>query len=139
MVHALDEIHRTLKPGGVLLDLRPIESRWPVEVESADSVTVIGRLVDLPIAIEDDEAASQAVHEAEMRGWFVNGREQEFPFFYYWDTPSEMKEFVDTDWEGFEKLEDAVFEAVKSAWAVANADARVRIRVKMLITRWEKR
>ena len=48
-----------------------------------------------------------------------------------------MKEFMEEEWEGFEKLEEPVFEAVKSGWAVANADARVRIRVKMLITRWK--
>ena len=46
-----------------------------------------------------------------------------------------MKEFMETEWEGFEKLEDEAFEAVKSSWAVANADARPRIRVKMLITK----
>jgi hypothetical protein len=46
---------------------------------------------------------------------------------------------MDVEWEGFEKLEEAVFADVKSAWAVANADARLRIRVSMLITRWEKR
>jgi hypothetical protein len=139
MVHALNEIHRTLKPGGLLLDLRPLESRWPVEVATGSSMTEIGRLVDLPIAIADEEAASRAVEEAESRGWFVNIKEQRFPFFYYWDTPSEMKEFMDVEWEGFEKLEEAVFADVKSAWAVANADARLRIRVSMLITCWEKR
>ena len=32
MVHALEEIHRTLRPGGLLIDLRPLLDRWPVEV-----------------------------------------------------------------------------------------------------------
>jgi len=34
MVHALDEIRRTLKPNGILIDLRPVEDNWPVEVAS---------------------------------------------------------------------------------------------------------
>jgi hypothetical protein len=139
MVHALDEVRRTLKAGGVLLDIRPLEARWPVEVATGTSAAEIGRLVDLPMAIADDEAASRAVRAAESRGWFVKVKEQEFPFYYYWDRPAEMKEFMDVEWEGFEKLEEAVFADVKSAWAVANADARLRIRVSMLITRWEKR
>jgi hypothetical protein len=139
MVHALDEIGRVLAPKGVLIDIRPLEARWPVEVAADSGMVEVGRLTDLPIAIADDEAASRAMHEAESRGWFARLQEQEFPFFYYWDTPSEMKEFMDSEWEGFEKLEDGVFEAIKSAWAVANADARLRIRVKMLITRWGKR
>src|SRR5689334_17811099 len=110
MVHALDEIRRTLKPGGVLLDIRPLEARWPVEVASATGVSEAGRLVDLPAAIEDDQAASAAVQKAEFNGWFRKRLESEFSFFYYWDTPSEMKEFMESEWDGFEKLEDEVFE-----------------------------
>ena len=136
MVHALEEIHRALKPGGLLIDLRPLEARWPVEIVSGSGFVEAARLTDLPTAISDDEAASRAMDEVESRGWFMRELEEEYPFFYYWDTPSEMDQFIKTEWEGFEKLEESEFKAVKSAWAVANADARLRIRVKMLITKW---
>jgi hypothetical protein len=62
---------------------------------------------------------------------------EEFAFFYYWDTPSEMKEWIDQEWENFEKMEDNVYRKTQSMWASANADARVRVRVKMSITRWK--
>ncbi|MBP6179286.1 MAG: hypothetical protein KA480_13235 [Anaerolineales bacterium] len=137
MVHALSEIRRTLKPGGRLIDLRPVESNWQVEVSSSAGVQAAGRLTDVPAAVEDDEAAFRAMREVESRGWFSKKEEREFSFFYYWDTPSEMKQFMDEEWEDFEKLEEDVFENARSLWAVANADARVRVRVKMLITRWE--
>ena len=78
------------------------------------------------------------MREVKSRGWFVREREQEFSFFYYWDTPSEMKQFMDEEWEDFEKIEEGVLKTAQSAWASANADARVRVRVKMLITRWKK-
>jgi SAM-dependent methyltransferase len=138
MVHALDEIRRTLKPNGILIDLRPMQDHWSVEVASMQEVKVLGLLTDMPIGIADDEAAFRAMREAESRGWFIREREEEFAFFYYWDTPSEMKEYIEKEWEDFEKLEDDVFNAVRSAWAVANAEARVRVRRKMLITRWGK-
>ncbi len=138
MVHALDEIRRTLKPNGVLIDLRPVEENWPVEVNASTGYQVAGRLTDLPVAVADDKAAFNAMREVESRRWYIKEKEEEFAFFYYWDTPSEMKEFMDEEWEGFEKLEESVYNAVKSAWALANADARVRVRVKMLITRWRK-
>ena len=138
MVHALDEIRRTLKPNGILIDIRPVEENWPVEVNASTGYHVAGRLTDLPVAVADDEAAFRAMREAESRRWYIKEKEEEFAFFYYWDTPSEMKEFMDEEWEGFEKLEESVFSAVKSAWTMANADARVRVRVKMLITRWRK-
>ena len=138
MVHALDEIRRTLKPNGILIDLRPVEDHWLVEVATGQEVQVAGQLTDMPIGKADDEAAFRAMREVESRGWFVKEREEEFTFFYYWDTPSEMKEYMEEEWKDFEKMEDDVYTAVQSAWAVANADARVRVRVKMLITRWVK-
>lgn len=138
MVHALDEIRRTLKPNGVLLDLRPVEDNWQVEVVSSTGWQAAGRLSDLPAAVEDDEAAFHAMREAESNGWYVREKEKEFDFFYYWDTPSEMKEFMESEWEDFEKLEESVYRKTSSLWVSAGGDARVRVRVKMLITLWNK-
>jgi SAM-dependent methyltransferase len=138
MVHALDEIRRVLKPNGILIDLRPVEDHWSVEVVSTQEIKVAGFLTDMPIGKADDEAAFRAMREVESRGWFVKEREEEFAFFYNWDMPSEMKEYMEKEWEDFEKMEDNVYKAVQSAWAIANAEARVRVRMKMLITRWSK-
>jgi hypothetical protein len=138
MVHALDEIRRTLKPNGILIDLRPVSSNWSVEVSSSASYQLAGRLNDMPIGLADDEAAFKAMREVESRRWFIKEKEEEFAFFYYWDTPSEMREFMETEWEDFEKIEEDVFQKTKSLWAIANADARVCVRVKMLITSWVK-
>jgi SAM-dependent methyltransferase len=139
MVHALDEIRRVLKPNGILLDLRPVEANWSVEIVSSAGWQAAGRLSDLPVAVEDDEAAFRAMREAQSKGWYIKKEEKEFPFFYYWDTPSEMKEFMDTEWEDFEKMEEHVYQKASSMWASANADARLRVRVNMLITHWDKR
>ena len=138
MVHALDEIRRTLKPNGILIDLRPVEDNWLVEVASQQEVQVAGQLTDMPSGKADDEAAFRAMREVESRGWFVKEREEEFAFFYYWDTPSEMKEFMEEEWDDFEKIEADVYHAAQSLWSLANADARVRVCVKMLITSWKK-
>jgi hypothetical protein len=138
MVHALDEIRRTLKLNGILIDLRPMLSNWSVEVSSSTGYQLAGRLNDMPIGLADDEAAFKAMREVESHRWFIKNKEEEFAFFYYWDTPSEMKEFMETEWEDFEKIEEDVFQQTKSLWAIANADARVRVRVKMLITKWDK-
>ena len=138
MVHALGEIRRTLKSNGILIDLRPMSSNWSVEVASSTGYQLAGRLNAMPEGLADDEAAFKAVREVESRRWFVKEKEEEFAFFYYWDTPSEMKEFIETEWDNFEKLEEHVFQETKSLWVSANADARIRVRVKMLITRWGK-
>jgi len=136
MVHALSEIRRVLLPDGILIDLRPVLDHWPIEVASARDVRGTGRIQDLPSGIADDEAANRSSARAEQDGWFIRQAEDFFPFVYSWDTPSEMEEWIEEEWEDFIRLDDATKQATRSAWASADADARVQIKMKMLITSW---
>ena len=138
MVHALGELHRVLVPDGILVDMRPLGERWPIEVASANEVKETGRVNDLPEQLGGDIAANAAMKEAERRGWFARDKEEFFPFFYSWDTPSEMEEFIADDWGDFIDLDDEAKKATRSAWALANADSRVRVRMKVLLSRWKK-
>ena len=138
MVHALDEIWRVLTSNGVLIDIRPLANRWPVEVVSTRSFKETGRLVDLAEQVNADEASDKVLKEMELHGWFIREQEEFFPFFYSWDTSSEMEEFIAEEWADFAGLSDNVKQTTRSAWAVSDADSRVRVRVKMLITRWKK-
>lgn len=136
MVHALREIQRVLRPRGELIDLRPIADRWVIEVFSAREMHKTGTVTDLPLAVEDDQAANQAMAEAQKRGWFERENETFFPIHYLWDTASEMEKWIDEEWESFVGLDEETRRATRSAWALGEADSRVRVRVKMLITRW---
>src|SRR5512145_380303 len=136
MVHALEEIRRVLAPGGTLIDIRPLADRWQVEVESRRGVRETGRVEDLPEQVNGDVAANKAMQAAERDGWFRREQEELFPFFYSWDSPSEMEEFITEDWADFIGLSEEVRQATRSAWAVGDADSRVRVHVKILITRW---
>lgn len=138
MVDALSEIRRVLVPNGILIDTRPLADRWPVEVASSRGVSQTGRVDDLPEQITGDVASNNAMQEVESRGWFLRESEDLFPFFYSWDTPSEMEEFIDEDWSDFIALRDDDRKSTRAAWAVGDADSRVRIRVKILVTRWKK-
>jgi len=138
MVHALAEIKRTLVPRGLLIDLRPLLGGWPVEVIWGNEYREVGRLTDAPEGLADDEAANRAIDEAAHRRWFTLEGGERFSLFYSWDTPNDMLEFLSEEWEDFVELGEKVAREAKSAWAVANADARVRVRVDMLINRWQK-
>jgi hypothetical protein len=138
MVHALNEIQRVLTPDDILIDLRPLAGSWPIEVASAREAKEAGRVTDLEIGLEDDRAANESMAKAEAQGMFVREREEFFPFFYYWDSPNEMKEYIDESWSDYVTIDDATWRSIRSMWAVADADARLRIRVKMMITRWKK-
>ena len=137
MVHALEEIHRILVPGGILLDIRPLADRWQVEVASTRGLQQTGRVEDLPEQLNADKASNEAMQEAERRGWFRRDGEEFFPFFYTWDTPNEMEEYLTEEWADFAELGEDTKEMTRSAWAISDADSRVCVRVKVLISRWQ--
>ncbi len=137
-MHALNEIQRVLLPEGILIDLRPLADRWPVEVTSRRESRKAGHVSDLPVGLQDDEAANRSIAQAAGQNWFIREREEFFPFFYYWDSPNEMQEYVEEEWEDFVTIDEEVWRNIRSIWAVADADARLRVRLKMLITRWKK-
>ncbi len=139
MVHALEEIRRVLMPDGVLLDIRPLNDHWRVEVVSTRGFEETGRIDDLPDQINANAASNQTMQEVERRGWFQREQEEFFPYFYSWDTPSEMEEFIADEWADFIGVGEETQRATRSAWAIGNADSRVRVRVKILITRWRVR
>jgi hypothetical protein len=136
MVHALHEIRRVLNPGDILIDLRPLLDRWPVELVWSSGQRQVGRAIDLPEALGDDEAANEAMDGIVGSGLFAREQQDAFPIFYYWDTPSEMESYIAENWSDVISAEDEMWGALKSAWASANADARVRMRMKLLITRY---
>lgn len=138
MVHALEEARRVLKRDGILIDIRPLNGQWPIEVASMQGHKEIGPVEDLPDPLKADRASNEAMQEVEARGWFRREQEEFFPFIYSWDTPSEMEEFVADDWSDFIKLREGTKMATRSTWAISDADSRVQVRVKILITRWKK-
>jgi hypothetical protein len=138
MVHALSEIRRVLVPNGILIDLRPVLNHWPVEVKSERETCATGRIRDLPLGLADDEAANKSIAQAQQNRWFAREAEEFFPFYYSWDSPSEMEEWIAEEWHEFIELDEESTRATRSTWALGDADSAVRVGVNMLITRWRK-
>ena len=136
-MHALSEIRRVLIPNGILIDLRHVLDRWQIEVASTREIRETGRMQDFPLGLADDAAANQSVASAAQNGWFTREEEEFFPFIYSWDSPNEMQEWIEDEWEGFIDLDEQTKQAARSAWASADADARVRVKMKMLIAKWK--
>jgi len=138
MVHALSEIRRVLVPDGVLIDLRPIDDERLIEVFSARETRQTGYTTYLPFGVDDYLAANKAMSTVESQGWFTREKEETFPLHYVWDTPKEMEAWIETEWEDFIELDEETKRATRSAWTLGDGDTRVRVQVKMLITRWKK-
>jgi SAM-dependent methyltransferase len=137
MVHALSEIRRVLVNGGILIDLRPLQDRWKVEVVSARQSFETGNLAGLQGPIEDDRAANRALEYATREGWFLREREESFLYEYSWDTPGEMEEWLEQEWEHLLVLDEDTRRATRSAWTRSDADARVCLQVRLSISRWK--
>lgn len=138
MVHALSEIHRVLVREGVLIDLRPLCDHWNVEVISGRETRETGHLTALPVGVADDDAANQAMASVESTGLFRRESQAFFPIHYVWDFASEMESWIEDEWDNVAALDEEVRRATRSAWALADADSQVRVKVKMLITRLRK-
>jgi hypothetical protein len=137
MVHALREIRRVLVKDGIMIDLRPVLDRWPIEVSSSRGIQKTGHFQDASGGLADDVAANQTIALAEHEGWFKRQAEEFFSYIYSWDTPREMEEWIEAEWPNSLRLDNETKQATRSTWVSSNADARVQVRVKMLITRWK--
>ena len=137
-MHALNEILRVLAPAGVLIDLRPVLDEWPLEVSWRDGYREVGRSTDLEEPLQDDAAANAAMGGIASTGRLQRERQEFFPLYYYWDTPKEMEEHIAEEWPDVIRVEERAWAELRSAWAIANAEARVRLRMQMLITRYQK-
>jgi hypothetical protein len=138
MVHALNEILRVLAPAGVLIDLRPVLDEWPLEVSWRDGYREVGRSTDLKEPLQDDAAANAAMGGIASTGRFQRERQEFFPLYYYWDTPKEMEEHIAEEWPDVIRVEEPSWAELRTVWATANAEARVRLRMQMMITRYQK-
>jgi SAM-dependent methyltransferase len=139
MVHALEEVRRVLKPGGILIDIRPLSGAWPIEVASIREVKETGHVDDFPEPLNADRASNEAMQDVEARGWFSRDRQEFFSYSYSWDMPTDMEEWIADEWQDFVALGEETKRSTRSAWALGDADARVRLQVRMLISRWSVR
>ena len=93
MVHALEEIHRVLRPDGTLIDIHPFAEPPLVKVIQNNRI-----LFAEPKREGDHEgiqSADRAVAEVLERKLFVAERHHEFDFFSYGPSVSELRDFWD--------------------------------------------
>lgn len=67
MVHALREAHRVLRPGGILIDLRPAARHRRVGLSDGRRWASVGLMHE---SLDDDHAADRAVAEVTRAGLF---------------------------------------------------------------------
>ena len=118
MVHALEEIHRLVKPTGILIDIHPVAEASPIEIHQGEKIEPVG---DLSIRqwCSDYQHADDALTEIKQRGLFRVEREGMFNSLTYYDSVAEMR----ADWKAaidkFARDAQPIDESVSHAEAMA--------------------
>jgi predicted SAM-dependent methyltransferase len=93
MVHALEEIHRLLKPDGLLIDIHPAPELTLIRVYDHGTVLLEEPLVDT--ADEEIIQAERALAEVADRGLFVVGMSHEFDCQTYASSVGELQDYLE--------------------------------------------
>src|SRR5512135_2114365 len=90
MVHALEEIHRLVKPTGVLIDIHPVAESSPIEIHQSGKMDLVGNLSVRQWCI-DYQQADNALVEIAQRGLFAVEREWVFDSLTHCASTAELR------------------------------------------------
>lgn len=121
MVHALEQAHRVLRPGGMLADIRPdrLRGREGVGLPVIYGVTdreavVIGRVGKTEARLRSYALADAAVDDVERRGLFIVESVDRFPFATFFRSPDVLDTYADAYWKS-SVIDDATHIRVRAA------------------------
>jgi len=141
MVHALEEAHRLLTPGGVLVDIHPFVEPSHLEVHRRGRRSFSQPWEDCPP--EGYHQADRALSWAVRSGLFIRERRASFEYLVYADSVSGLQAYL-AEQSGFQgeggdeaeaARQVALFARLADAHALAGEGAEVASRDRAHITR----
>ena len=141
MVHALEEICRILKPGGILIDIHPVPEGYLIKAIQGDRILFAERKRET--SSEDVLRAEDALAESVERDIFTVDRRAEFDFLTYAASVRELRDY----WEELNAFEDDpkdealiereedLFAQVEEIMRASGAGAEVAIHERVRIAR----
>ena len=118
MVHALEEIHRLLKPTGGLIDIHLVAESSPVEIHQGGTVHLAGNLLVRQWCV-DYQQADEALTEIVQRGLFTVEREAVFDSLTYYGSVAEMRTSFKESIDKFARDAQSALEAMPHAETLA--------------------
>lgn len=128
-MHALESIHTALRPGGLLLDVRPAPQHPQVEIARGSTMggdtrwTPLGR-VDESLRFETLQMADNALQHLIDGGRFIRERAETFIFIYHFDRVETWLAFMSKSWNTG-KLSDEVIARASEEQAREPGEIRV--------------
>lgn len=141
MVHALEEIHRVLRPDGTLIDIHPFAE--PPQVKVIENNRILFAEPKREGDHEGIQSADRAVAQVLGRKLFVAERNHDFDFFSYASSVPELRDFWDSynafnespKELAFLEYEDEVFARAEAVLRGSGEDAEAVIHERVGITR----
>jgi ubiquinone/menaquinone biosynthesis C-methylase UbiE len=118
MVHALEEIHRLLKPTGALIDIHPVAESSPIEIHQSGKIDLVDYLSVRQWCIDFQEA-DNALTEIAQRGLFAVEQERVFDSLTYYSSAVEMRTSLKESIDKFARDAQLAGEAAPHAEALA--------------------
>ena len=137
MVHGLQEAWCVLVSRGPLIDLRPICLDIPLEIITASGSESAG-LVDMSPEIDKDIASDAAIQTVVSEGLYIKEIQEYFDSAYYWNTIREFEADLDERWKDDIILPRDVLKQGRALYKKHPEGARVRMRIRMTLTKFTK-
>jgi len=132
MVHALEIVHRLLKPEGRLIDIHPSGIPPVMEAVRGNQRFLLGYLQETDDFIEYRQA-SAALEQAVRRGLFAVERQDTFTFIIHADSAPELYDYLVETWADAVPPTEILTRA--SELATAGETLRVEMSEGVAITR----
>ena len=97
VVDTLRNVHRSLRSGSTLLDVRPQPRPTPVEVRTSLGSTSVGSLEYSPSFVQAISAANDALVSLGREGAFVNEQNVEFEVLHYLNSIADWQTYMTTE------------------------------------------
>ena len=109
MVHALEEIHRLLKPAGRLIDIHPVAVSSAIEIHQGGKIELVGNFT-VRQWCTDFQQADEALAEITQKGLFIVERAEVFDSPYYYGSAEEMRMSLKEAIDHFDRGTDSTSE-----------------------------
>jgi len=119
MVHALEIIHRLLKPDGFLIDIHPVAEHSSVEIHQNGKIDQVGQL-EIHQWCVDFEQADEALAEIIQRDMFIVEQKSTYDTLTYYDSAAEMGMSLKESILKYTRVDEPVEEEVQQVEALAS-------------------
>lgn len=137
MVHALREAWRVLKPGGTLIDLRPISVDVPLLILTDAGWKAAGCPSQSPDRVHD-LAADQAIRNVIREGRFSKVKQVYFVTNYYWNTMEELQADVDESWKDDIIVTEEIWREAHRLFKLGKSQRRILFPMRRKLTTYRK-